>query len=114
MPAGFAQVGSPGRISRQRASRDHNSLASAADGHGSAAQAVIQGLLDGGEEVVGIPVNIRESRDLTRGRANLSQEASQMGNRIQKVLEDASIKFSSVASNPLGKSGLEIVERVAS
>jgi transposase len=48
------------------------------------------------------PEIIRDLRDLTRGRATLSQEASRIASRIQKVLEDANIKLSSVASNTLG------------
>src|SRR5215813_7542159 len=40
---------------------------------------------------------VRDLRDLTRGRATLSQEASRIANRIQKVLEDANLKLSSVA-----------------
>lgn len=53
---------------------------------------------------------IRDLRDLTRARASLSQEASRIGNRIQKVLEDANIKLSSVASNTLGKSGRAMLD----
>ena len=48
---------------------------------------------------------IRDLRDLTRMRASLSQEASRMSSRIQKVLEDANVKLASVATNTLGKSG---------
>jgi len=36
---------------------------------------------------------IRDLRDLTRARASLSQEASRVSSRIQKVLEDANIKL---------------------
>jgi transposase len=35
---------------------------------------------------------IRDLRDLARMRASLSQEASRISSRIQKVLEDANIK----------------------
>jgi len=49
-------------------------------------------------------------RDLTRGRATLSHEASRLASRIQKVLEDANIKLSSVASNTLGKSGRAMLD----
>jgi hypothetical protein len=48
---------------------------------------------------------IRDLRDLTRMRASLSQEASRISSRIQKVLEDANVKLASVATNALGKSG---------
>jgi len=55
---------------------------------------------------------IRDLRDLTRGRASLSQEASRIASRIQKVLEDANIKLSSVASNTLGKSGRAMLDAI--
>jgi transposase len=58
------------------------------------------------------PEIIRDLRDLTRGRATLSQEASRIANRIQKVLEDANIKLSSVASNTLGKSGRAMLDAI--
>jgi transposase len=51
------------------------------------------------------PRLIRDLRDLTRTRATLTQESSRIASRIQKVLEDASIKLASVASDALGKSG---------
>jgi len=54
---------------------------------------------------------IRDLRDLTRMRASLSQEASRLSSRIQKVLEDANVKLASgrptfsarVASNAGGR-----------
>jgi transposase len=55
---------------------------------------------------------IRDLRDLTRMRASLSQEASRISSRIQKVLEDANIKLSSVATNTLGKSGRAMLEEI--
>ena len=58
------------------------------------------------------PEVVRDLRDLTRGRATLSQEASRIANRIQKVLEDANLKLSSVASNTLGKSGRAMLDAV--
>jgi transposase len=58
------------------------------------------------------PEVVRDLRDLTRGRATLSQEASRIASRIQKVLEDANIKLSSVASNTLGKSGRAMLDAV--
>ncbi len=48
---------------------------------------------------------IRELRDLTRHRTTLVQTQQAVGNRIQKVLEDANIKLGSVATRVLGKSG---------
>jgi transposase len=51
------------------------------------------------------PQPIRELRDLTRYRKSLVWERGREANRLQKVLEDASIKLASVASRPLGVSG---------
>jgi transposase len=48
---------------------------------------------------------LRELRDLTRIRAQLTSEQTRVANRIHKVLEDANIKLSAVASDILGKSG---------
>jgi transposase len=48
---------------------------------------------------------IREVRDLTRYRKNLVNTKTQTINRLQKVLETANIKLSSVASNIVGTSG---------
>ena len=52
----------------------------------------------------------RELRDLTRYRSSLVEERSRLVNRLQKVLEDANIKLSSVATNILGKSGRAILD----
>ncbi|EPZ43400.1 transposase IS116 [Alicyclobacillus acidoterrestris ATCC 49025] len=52
----------------------------------------------------------RELRELIRYRRSLIDERSREVNRIQKVLEGANIKLSSVASNTLGKSGRAILE----
>ena len=57
---------------------------------------------------------IRDLRDLTRMRASLSQEASRISSRIQKVLEDANLKLASVATNVLGKSGRAMLEDIIS
>ena len=57
---------------------------------------------------------IRDLRDLTRMRASLSQEASRISSRIQKVLEDANVKLASVATNVLGKSGRAMLEDIIS
>jgi transposase len=48
---------------------------------------------------------VRELRDLTRQRAQLTGERAAAANRIQKVLEDANIKLASVATDVLGVSG---------
>src|SRR5467141_365942 len=53
---------------------------------------------------------IRDLRDLTRMRASLSQEASRISSRVQKVLEDANVKLASVATNTLGKSGRAMLD----
>jgi transposase len=55
------------------------------------------------------PTEIRELRDLTRQRAQLVSERTAVSNRIQKVLEDANIKLSSVASDVLGVSGRAMI-----
>ncbi|GAC1403720.1 MAG: IS110 family transposase [Chloroflexota bacterium] len=51
----------------------------------------------------------RELRDLTRTRTSLIDERTAAINRIQKVLEDANIKLSSVATDIMGKSGRDIL-----
>jgi transposase len=51
------------------------------------------------------PPVIRELRDLTRYRKRLIQAHTAEGQRIHKVLEDASIRLGSVAADVLGVSG---------
>ena len=51
------------------------------------------------------PRPIRELRDLTRYRTSLVQERTREAQRLDKVLQDAGIKLSSVASDLLGVSG---------
>ena len=51
----------------------------------------------------------RELRDLTRHRAQLAAECTRCANRIHKVLQDANIKLSSVATDVLGVSGREML-----
>lgn len=51
----------------------------------------------------------RELRDLTRHRAQLHAECTRCANRIHKVLQDANIKLSSVATDVLGVSGREML-----
>ncbi len=48
---------------------------------------------------------IREVRDLTRFRRSRMEERTREAQRLDKVLQDAGIKLSSVASDPLGVSG---------
>ena len=52
----------------------------------------------------------RELRELLRYRRSLVQQRAQVVNRIQKVLEGANIKLSSVASNVVGASGRAMLE----
>jgi transposase len=51
------------------------------------------------------PAPIRELRDLTRYRKSLTEERTRAANRLHKVLQDAGIKLSSVATDLLGVSG---------
>lgn len=51
------------------------------------------------------PEPIRQLRDLTRYRTTLLQERSREAKRLEKELEDAGIKLSSVATDILGVSG---------
>jgi transposase len=52
----------------------------------------------------------RELRELVRYRTMLVRQRSQVVNRVQKVLEGANIKLSSVASNVVGVSGRAMLE----
>jgi len=52
----------------------------------------------------------RELRELIRYRRSLIEERSREANRIQKVLEGANIKLSSVATDILGKSSRAMIE----
>ena len=54
----------------------------------------------------------RELRDLTRTRTILIDERSAAVNRLQKVLEDANIKLSSVATDVMGVSGRAMIEAI--
>jgi transposase len=51
------------------------------------------------------PAPIRELRDLTRYRKSLTKERTRAPNRLHKVLQDADVKLSSVATNMRGVSG---------
>lgn len=51
------------------------------------------------------PQDVQDLRDLTRYRAQLTQERTTVANRIQKLLEQANIKLGSVASDVMGVSG---------
>jgi transposase len=54
----------------------------------------------------------RELRDLTRQRANLVRDRTQTLNRLQKVLEDANIKLTSVVSDVNGVSALTMLREL--
>lgn len=56
------------------------------------------------------PKPIRDLRDLVRYRKTLVQQRADEINRLQKVLETANIKLTSVASDVLGKSGRDMLE----
>lgn len=56
------------------------------------------------------PPPIRELRDLTRYRKTIIEERTREIQRLEKLLEDAGIKLSSVASRTLGVSGRAMIE----
>ena len=59
------------------------------------------------------PPETRQVRDLTRSRASLMEDHTAVANRLQKLLEEANIKLSSVASNVLGVSGRRMLKELA-
>jgi transposase len=56
------------------------------------------------------PAPIRQLRDYTRLRHDLTEERSRHKQRLEKLLEDALIKLSTVATDIFGKSGRAMVE----
>src|SRR6185312_14225814 len=56
------------------------------------------------------PKPIRQLRDLTRYRRSLTQDRTRNKQRLEKVLEDAQIKLSSVITDIHGVSGREMIE----
>jgi transposase len=56
------------------------------------------------------PAPQRDLRDLTRYRTTLVEERAREVNRVQKLLEGANIKLSSVASNVFGVSGRAMLD----
>lgn len=56
------------------------------------------------------PAQIQDLRDLTRTRTQLAREVAQHIQRIQKTLEDANIKLTSVISNIIGTSGRRMLK----
>jgi transposase len=55
------------------------------------------------------PKHIRELRDLTRYKRKVIEQVSSEKNRIQKILEDANIKLSSVVSSMSGATATKII-----
>jgi len=56
------------------------------------------------------PQPIRELRDLTRLRTTLTRDRAREVNRLERVLQDAGMKLSSVATDILGVSGRAILD----
>jgi len=56
------------------------------------------------------PTEIRELREITRYRRQLAEEHSREVQRLQKLLEDANVKLSSVVTDTLGVTGRMILE----
>jgi transposase len=56
------------------------------------------------------PREIRQLRDYTRLRFDLTQDRSRHKQRLEKLLEDALIKLSTVATDIFGKSGRQMIE----
>ena len=56
------------------------------------------------------PEKIRELRDLNRYKIKLTQEMASEKNRMQRILEDANIKLSSVVSNTSGVVATKLID----
>jgi transposase len=56
------------------------------------------------------PAEIRNLRDYTRLRRDLTADRTRHKQRVEKLLEDALIKLSSVASDIHGQSGRDMLE----
>ena len=52
-------------------------------------------------------------RLLSRHRTNLTDDLGRVKNRVQKVLEDGNIKWSSIVSDTFGVSGIKILDLIA-
>lgn len=52
-------------------------------------------------------------RLLSHHRTNLVEDLARVKNRIQRILEDGNIKWSSVVSDVFGKSGLQVLRTLA-
>lgn len=53
-------------------------------------------------------------RLLSRHRTNLTEDLSRVKNRVERVLQDGNIKWSSVVSDTFGKAGLQVLDLLAS
>ena len=60
------------------------------------------------------PENIRELRDLSRYKTKLTREVASEKNRIQRILEDANIKLSSVVSDTSGAVAKKLIDGLIS
>ncbi len=60
------------------------------------------------------PEPVRQMRDLTRARTAITRERSREVQRLEKLLEDAGIKLSAVASDIVGVSGRAMLEALIS
>lgn len=60
------------------------------------------------------PSAIRDLRELTRYRKAQIQDRAREANRLQKILEDANLKLSSVATDVLGASGRAMLDALVS
>ena len=58
------------------------------------------------------PKEVRELRDLTRYKRKLIQTITSEKQRVEKILEDANIKLSSIASDTFGASGKRIIQEL--
>ena len=58
------------------------------------------------------PKEVRELRDLTRYKRKLIQTITSEKQRVEKILEDANIKLSSIASDTFGASGVRIIQEL--
>ena len=60
------------------------------------------------------PQPVRELRDLTRARTQMTRERGQVAQRLEKLLEDTGIKLAAVASDIMGVSGRAMLEALIS
>lgn len=56
------------------------------------------------------PQPVRELRDLTRARTQMTRERGQIVQRVEKLLEDTGIKLATVAADIMGVSGRAMLE----